>query len=308
MHVGHHAVEAGYSGESRDGAADLVSLATAEVTAVVTAEFSRCLDDWRGLVGRVVERTLEAARREAEATAERAHQQARIMVAEVQAVLADRESELKSERAELQMTREKLDALRTELALVREQLEGGQAERLRLLAELDAVQHELPLIQPDGSVPGSVDEVVAASGHAPLDSSDDAVAGTAECRPIVAGRNLKLVSHAEPPSVDEHPELVAYANGLLDQAEEAYWTDLESARAAMSVVDRLTENLRTARDLFARRSDSVGCPDSPLFKERIIARLNARGETSFGRHLAVSSYQLYPIRTQPAATAVLRAS
>jgi hypothetical protein len=216
-------------------------------------------------------------------------------------------AELQGVRSELQAARADLEAFRTERAAARQQLEAAQAERVKLHAALEAIQSAVGLVESDGSAPAAPGDGVVQGAPATPAGSTHVTAVPASRAAAPVSRSLKLVSQAPAPSPDWNPELVEYANSLLDQIEAAYWSDLESARSAVEAVDRLTENLRTARDLYARRSDSTGSAESPLFRQRLIALLNTRSETSFGRHLAIAAYQLYPIRPQ-AQAGVARAS
>ena len=340
---------------------DLTSRAALEISSVLTAELGRCQDEWRRTVdetllalrrscdtaitgcdpagapdegqpipavARVVERLVVAAAADAEAAAQRARREDDIRIAQAQAALADRETELQTERAQRQMLSEKweneladcaraaeqmvlscksqlqdvrseLETARAELALARQQLEASHAERSRLNAALETVRDALSFAESDGLASGLTGDRPSHSNPPPATSSGGAppVSDAMAVEPIDA--SLELVSDAQPPATESKPQLVEYARSLLDRAVAAYWSDLESARSGVETVDRLTANLRTARDLFVRRSETEGSADSSAFKQELIALLGAKSETAFGRHLAISAYELYPIHSQP---------
>ena len=278
-------------------------------------------------VTRAVERLAVAAAADAEAAAERARREDNIRITQAQAALAERESELQTERAQRQMLSEKweselaacaraaeqmvlscqsqlqelrseLETARAELALARQQLEASHAERSRLNAALETVRDALSFAESDGLASGPTGDRPSPSNPPPATSSGGATRISDAMAVEAIDASLELVSDARPPVAEPVPELVEYARSLLDRAVAAYWSDLESARSGVETVDRLTANLRTARDLFARRSETEGSADSPVFKRELIALLGTKSETAFGRHLAISAYDLYPVQGQ----------
>lgn len=80
-------------------------------------------------------------------------------------------------------------------------------------------------------------------------------------------------------------ELRAYANTLIEQIESMYAADSEAGEAPARVVERLDDNLRCARDMFARRVDGESPAAERLFDERLTAMLRERSTTPFGRDL-----------------------
>jgi hypothetical protein len=80
-------------------------------------------------------------------------------------------------------------------------------------------------------------------------------------------------------------ELRAYAKTLVEQIESMYAVDAESGEEASRVVERLEDNLRCARDMFARRIEGESPAAARLFDERLTAALKERGATPFGRDL-----------------------
>ena len=67
------------------------------------------------------------------------------------------------------------------------------------------------------------------------------------------------------------------------------------AHASVEVVDRLSANLRYARDVFVQRAASRGVIGATLFEQELCAKLDEVGETALGRHLSIAAYEL----TQP---------
>jgi chemotaxis protein histidine kinase CheA len=80
-------------------------------------------------------------------------------------------------------------------------------------------------------------------------------------------------------------ELRAYAKTLMDQIESMYAVDADSGEDSGRVVERLEDNLRCAREMFARRIDGESPAAARLFDERLAATLKENGTSSFGRDL-----------------------
>lgn len=113
-------------------------------------------------------------------------------------------------------------------------------------------------------------------------------------------RNLTLIKTKQPSNTETRDEPVAYAKELLDQVEAMYWADLESSRSPAEAVNRLTDHLRYARTVFARRVSAADA-EPTLFDEQVVELLDAKSATSFGAHLAFSAYEVcaVPHRSQP---------
>ena len=58
------------------------------------------------------------------------------------------------------------------------------------------------------------------------------------------------------------------------------------------MVDRLTANLRCARDLFVKRANTDGVSGMALFDQQLSERLNGATETPLIRHLAIAAHEL----------------
>ena len=291
-------------------------------------------------VSALVDRLTAAAASETEAATKQAHAAAEMKVADAQAALGRLESELQSARATLQARGEELEreraawadaqaawekarrddqqaasawcaqlhgveaelqTTRAEFALVAQQLETERAERVKLAAALDAVQRALRFAEHHHvSPPGSGDALEPDSPVVAARASDDAPADEQTVPPSPQTRTLALVHPPRPLEAEGDPELTEYARELLTSAEAAYRADLESSLSPVLTVDRLTEHLRGARDRFVSRANSPSRDGSPLFKRHLLALLDSRWDTSFGRHLGIAVYQLYPSPGEPA--------
>lgn len=184
--------------------------------------------------------------------------------------------------SQLQAARGEIEAQKTELSRLRQQLEAGTDERSRLVAAFQAVQNALSLAQfgQNEAVPLTPPESRPVENVSQLAS--DAVP---------APDDLELESAVEDVKVIEpFPEVVEHAERLLEQAEAMYWTDLNSGRPPIEVVDRLTAILRYSRDLIVERWGSDECDAAAVFQRQVGALLDAKVETSFGRHLSIASF------------------
>ena len=174
--------------------------------------------------------------------------------------------------SQMQALRAETDAQKSELALVRQQLETERAERSRLTATFQSVQRALSSAQPGEMALDPVAPAPSRLQDKPADLQSNPVA------------------EAQAPAVEPHPEAVEHIKRLLEEAEAMYWTDINSGRAPSEVVDRLTGILRYARDLVVGRWGSADCDAAAVFEQQIAVLLDAKAETSFGRHLSISAF------------------
>lgn len=174
--------------------------------------------------------------------------------------------------SQMQALRAESDAQKSELALLRQQLETEKAERSRLTATFQSVQRALSSAQ---------------SGEMALDP-----VAPAPSRLQDKPADLQSNAVVEAQAVEPHPEAVEHIKRLLEEAEAMYWTDINSGRAPSEVVDRLTGILRYARDLVVGRwgSADCDCDAAAVFEQQIAVLLDAKAETSFGRHLSISAF------------------
>ena len=182
--------------------------------------------------------------------------------------------------SQLQTARAETEAQKAELTRVRQQLEAGTAERSRLVSAFQAVQNALSLAEFGQAAIAAV----APSESDPLENgADDAALAPEDIQPDpLADDDVEVI--------EPFPEVVEHAQGLLEQAEAMYWTDLNSGRPPIEVVDRLTAILRYSRDLIVERWGSDECNAAAVFQRQVGALLDAKVETSFGRHLGIASF------------------
>jgi hypothetical protein len=88
------------------------------------------------------------------------------------------------------------------------------------------------------------------------------------------------------PRPDHLEELDAYATLLLDEVEYMYGSDVANGHQNGELQRRLEENLRSARQFYARRVTLEAPSAASLFDERFAALMADRAKTPFGRDLA----------------------
>ena len=208
---------------------------------------------------------LETVRRELEASAAAA-QAAREQLA------ADYETRLRLVRVELKTTH-------VHRANLERKVQREAAERLRILAALRTVQQACAGFEDTESSDAEGEPVREGQAETPAPGGNE------------QARTLELVTSAQPARKDPPPELVVYLKELFDQMESTYWLD-HRAHASIEVVDRLGANLRYAHEAFLRRAGSDVEMGADVFGSELMARMDAHGADSLGRHLAIASYEL----------------
>ena len=89
-------------------------------------------------------------------------------------------------------------------------------------------------------------------------------------------------------------ELSAYARMLLDEVEYVYRADVSARKPDSERLERLTENLRCARQIYQQRVAVEGPAMAALIEEVITAAVAAKAGTPFGRELASVAPQAHP--------------
>jgi hypothetical protein len=89
-----------------------------------------------------------------------------------------------------------------------------------------------------------------------------------------------------------------YAWQLLDNIEAVYAADVASGVVPDDLVDRLASNLTYGAEVFARRLEYASVPRTTVFEQQLTSLINTKGETSFGRHLAVAAHRCERQRIQ----------
>ena len=185
--------------------------------------------------------------------------------------------------SQLQTARAETEAQKAELARVRQQLEAGTAERSRLVSAFQAVQNALSLAQFGQTA-------IAAVTPSESDPLENGAHGVSDAALAAEGIQRDPLADDDVEVIEPFPEVVEHAQQLLEQAEAMYWTDLNSGRPPIEVVDRLTAILRYSRDLIVERWGSDECNAVAVFQRQVDALLDAKVETSFGRHLGIASF------------------
>jgi hypothetical protein len=183
--------------------------------------------------------------------------------------------------SQLQTARDETDSVRAELARLQKRLEAESADRSRLMTTFQAVQNALSLAQ-SGDVEFAPVTLEGRPQEVPRDARSDAAPAHYDCeRSALADPVVEI---------EPFPEVVEHAKRLLEQAEAMYRTDLDSGRPPIEVVDRLAAILRYSRDLVIDRWRSDVCDAAAVFEREISALLDAKAETSFGRHLSIATF------------------
>jgi chromosome segregation protein len=89
-------------------------------------------------------------------------------------------------------------------------------------------------------------------------------------------------------------ELKAYAKMLLDEVEYVYRADVSAKKNDAERIERLTENLRCARQIYQQRAAAEGPAMSTLIEDVLAATVAAKSSTPFGRELATAATVAHP--------------
>jgi chromosome segregation ATPase len=182
---------------------------------------------------------------------------------------------------QLQTVCAELAAERAEVAQLKNDIDAEKAARAKLVDALRTVQRAVSFGEAMPASRPSAEAAPAPAIAAPKSPEESAEEAS-------VARPLKLVSSKAPAT--EELELVEYLQNLFKQIQAIYNADLESGEDSPAVVDRLTANLRHAQNVFARRLQASNAGNPDLFEEQFALLLDAHGQTSFGRHLAVAAY------------------
>ena len=202
---------------------------------------------------------------------------------------ADFDSRLKAVQRELELERDKVGGLE-------QQLEAARSEATTLLAAVQAVQRAVSSPQtgpePRDRNQGNVRESKGGDRQSEAKTDREDLQTKTTSTSAVGGAAADESDADEADAFAEaNGELVTYIKQLLEDVEAMYQADRESARTSAEATDRLTANLRYAREIFLRRA---GSEKEALFKRQLMLLLDAKWEGDFGRHLTFSAYDLYP--------------
>jgi len=95
-------------------------------------------------------------------------------------------------------------------------------------------------------------------------------------------------------------ELRAYARMLLDEVDYVYRADVSARKPDAERLERLTENLRCARQIYQQRVAVEGPAMAVIIEEVIAAAVAAKAGTPFGRELASVAPQAHPLAMEVA--------
>jgi hypothetical protein len=209
----------------------------------------------------------------------------------------ERESELQHQRADLEAHRRECEALS-------QHLESARIEREALTAVLQTVRNTIQQAIVTTDVPASSIQGDWATGNRRPDVAPHTPGVAAERTPVsarplaapLAGPSNATALRIQPRASEQGPEpdstLTPHVERLLEAAERKHHDDLESGLRPFEVADRLTSNLRDARDQFVQNIGGVYTEAASIFEEQLMRLVDKHGATTFGRHLGIAAYEL----------------
>jgi hypothetical protein len=227
----------------------------------------------------------------------RAEAEWRGMQAQYDKVAAERESELQRQAANLEARRRECEALS-------QQLEAARVEREALTAVLQTVRSTIQQAIVTADIPPSSVRGQWATGERRPDVAPHTHAGAGDRAPVNAGPladTLATASNAaaipiQQPTPDGGAEsdsaLARYVESLLEAAERKHHADLASGLLPFEVADRLTANLREARDQFVQNMGDLYTEAACVFEKQLMRLSDKHGASTFGRHLGIAAYEL----------------
>jgi hypothetical protein len=203
---------------------------------------------------------------------------------------ADREQLESAYASQLQVIQTELDAARAAMTAMRRQRETEASEQATLIAALKTVQRACAVVDAKEDTRAVL---VPAEEH-------PATARTHNVIPHAVHRSLKLVpSSEEQPSSIAPAHLMSYLKELFEQIGAMHSMDSKEGDAA-SALERLSVNLRCARNMFLQRAHHEGVIGAELFEQELVERLDQLDATTLGRHLAIAAHELEQALTPPA--------
>ena len=260
---------------------NLRDLAANEMSTLFAGELERRDSEWRLAVAALAEKLAEASTADIAAAAEQTRSEGQVEIDRLQALVTRLQAELATQKA----------------------------TSARLSAALQTVQRAISFTDPDDPAPGpggppgardhAHDEGLSGSdlGDRPERADIAWNRTSAEAAPMASAptpvnRALKLVGSTNASAAGSPADLVEYVTQMLDEIERIYWADSGSDLTPAELLDRLTANIRYARDAFSRRSGSAPGSNA-LLEQHVTTLLETKAETSFGRHLGFAAYDLF---------------
>jgi len=199
-----------------------------------------------------------------------------------------------------------IESARREARRLADELEAASAERTRLSALLESIRSAVGAVMPPPD-PGPSASIHTEASHASSSASEAPHAegasepqASTEPAPSDSDRSLAFIARPAPAADSSRaapdPALRHAATQLLDQVETSYHQDVQSLQSPFDVVNHLVMQLRTSRELFLMRFSNDKAAADEEFDRQISWLLDARGATSFGRHLGIAWHEM----SQPA--------
>jgi hypothetical protein len=218
-----------------------------------------------------------------------------------QQMAVERESELQRQTADLETRRRELESLS-------QQLESARAERDALTAVLQSVQSTIKEAIVTAVVPPSSAPAQRVPSDCRADVAPHPAAVAPERTPVTAiplaaplatandANGLQIQPRASEAASESDSTLAPYVDGLLKTAERKHNEDLESGLLPFEAADRLTSNLRDARDQVLQNMGPLYREAASVFETQLMRLIDTHGATTFGRHLGIAAYELDPAK------------
>jgi hypothetical protein len=243
------------------------------------------------------------------------------------AEMSEREA---AHRSEVIALREELQASRAECTELAHQIEIEKAKHARLIAGVRSIQQTKPpaaligfVVSGDSAAPERIvvpetprepaPNVVIDTALASANTIEPAAQTAAVTHAVAVAETVAVPQPVNVPQAVTVPQAVPtplaapvhktldfdaieYAHRLLDEIEAVYDADTNSGLSSDELIGRLSGNLKYGAAVFARRLGGASAEAGSLFDQQLTARHDEKGETRFGRHLRVATYEY---RKQP---------
>jgi hypothetical protein len=274
---------------------------------------------------------VERLQAELERLREQLHIEANRVVPDDAEAGAERSQREAAHRSEVIALREELQASRAECTDLAHQIELEKAKHARLIAGVRSIQQTKPpaaligfVVSGDSAaaeriavpeaprepVPSPVIDTAVASAKTIDTVAHRAAVPQAAVMPqavvvpqvvtvpqvVAVPQVIPMPQAAATPQTDAEDsardvEAIEYARRLLDEIEAVYDADTNSGLSSDELIGRLSGNLRYGAAVFARRLGTASAEGGRLFDQQLTARHDEKGETRFGRHLRVATYE-----------------
>jgi hypothetical protein len=250
---------------------------------------------------------VERLQAELERLREQLHVEANRIVPDTAEAGAERLQREAAHRSEMIALREELQASRAECTDLAHQIELEKAKHARLIAGVRSIQQTKPpaaligfVVSGDSATPERIavpeaprEPVPSLVIDTPLASAKTIETGaqTAAVPPEVVVPQAAAAAQTASGDTALDFDATEYAHRLLDEIEAVYDADTNSGLSSDELIGRLSGNLKYGAAVFARRLGSASAESGNLFEQQLTARYDEKGETRFGRHLRVATYE-----------------